>query len=53
MTNTTVEILKQDSLGRVRVSEERREALLEEYERSGMSGQQYAAFVGKRNIRRI
>jgi len=45
-TDTALEILKQDSLGRVRVSEERRKALLEEYERSGMSGQQYAAFVG-------
>jgi len=45
-TETTLEILKQDRLGRVRVSEERRKALLEEYERSGMSGQEYAAFVG-------
>jgi len=46
MTRTTTEpvdqILIQDSRGRVRTPRERREALLEEYERSGMSGIAFA-----------
>jgi transposase-like protein len=45
MTEET-EILRQDRLGRVRVSRERREALLEEYDRSGMSGADFARFSG-------
>lgn len=41
-----VEILKQDSRGRVRVPVERREALLDEFERSGMSAAAFSSLVG-------
>ena len=46
--NTTPEaaILKTDVLGRVRTPAARREQLLDEFERSGMSGVQFAEFVG-------
>jgi transposase len=40
------QILSQDARGRVLVSRERRESLLEEYERSGMSGVKFAQYVG-------
>jgi transposase-like protein len=40
------EVFKQDSRGRVRVPRERREALLEEFERSGASGVKFARLVG-------
>src|SRR5580704_10848023 len=40
------QILSQDTRGRVLVSRERRESLLEEYDRSGMSGVKFAQFVG-------
>jgi hypothetical protein len=40
------EIMSQDSQGRVLVSRERRESLLEEYDRSGMSGVKFAQYVG-------
>jgi DNA-binding transcriptional regulator YiaG len=43
---SATEILKQDSMGRVRTPSVRREALLSEFERSGMSGAEFAAFVG-------
>ena len=48
MTNTTLpdEVLKTDVLGRVRTPVERREALLEEFARSGVSGKKFAALVG-------
>lgn len=51
LTSTTVsevaeQILKQDRLGRVRVPAARRWELLAEYERSGMSGAEFAAYVG-------
>ena len=48
MTHTTLpeEILKTDVLGRVRTPRARREALLEEFERSGVSAQKFAALVG-------
>ena len=48
MTNTTLpdEVLKTDVLGRVRTPAERREALLEEFARSGVSGRKFAALVG-------
>jgi transposase-like protein len=36
------EILKTDTRGRVRTSRERREAILDDFERSGMSGAAYA-----------
>jgi hypothetical protein len=40
------EILSQDGQGRVLVSRERREPLLEQYDRSGMSGVEFARYVG-------
>jgi hypothetical protein len=40
------QILSQDAQGRVLVSRERREALLEEYDRSGMSAVKFAQYVG-------
>jgi len=40
------EVLKADTRGRVRTSEERREALLDEFEKSGVSGARFAALVG-------
>ena len=45
-TNETVEFLKQDSRGQVLVPMERRRELLEEFERSGMSGAQFARLSG-------
>ena len=50
MTNTTeageTALLKTDGLGRVRTPAARRESLLEEFERSGLSGAKFAALVG-------
>jgi hypothetical protein len=48
MTSTTVtdEVLKQDRRGRVRVPKERREALLEEFARSGLSAAVFAQMAG-------
>ena len=40
------QIMSQDAQGRVLVSRERRESLLEEYDRSGMSGVKFAQYVG-------
>ena len=40
------EVLKQDERGRLRVSRERREALLAEFDRSGMSGAKFARVTG-------
>jgi hypothetical protein len=40
------QILSRDARGRVLVSRERREALLAEYDRSGMSGVKFAQYVG-------
>ena len=45
-TQTDEVILKTDALGRVKTPAARREALLDEFERSGMSGVQFAEFVG-------
>ena len=42
------EIVKGDEVGRVRTPPEKREAMLAEYERSGMTGAQFARFVGVR-----
>ena len=39
-------VLKSDTRGRVRVPVERREALLDEFERSGLSGLKFAALAG-------
>lgn len=41
-----MEVLKQDTRGRVRVSQQRREALLDEFEKSGASGMKFARLVG-------
>lgn len=51
MTSTTEpddsgQILKTDKLGRVQVSPERREAILDEFERSGMTGTAFAKRYG-------
>ena len=48
MTSTIVkaEILKQDGRGRVRVPVPRREALLDEFEKSGASGAKFARLAG-------
>lgn len=48
MTSTTEssEVLAQDTRGRVRVSRERREALLAEFDKSGMSAARFAAWAG-------
>jgi hypothetical protein len=40
------QILNRDAQGRVLVSRERRESLLAEYDRSGMSGVKFAQYVG-------
>lgn len=39
-------ILKTDVLGRVKTPGERREQLLDEFEKSGLTGQKFAEFVG-------
>lgn len=51
MTDTTLtesggQLLVQDVRGRVRTPREKREQILDEYERSGMSGMAFAAMVG-------
>ena len=48
MTSTTGQdqIVKVDRIGRIKTPRERREALLAEFERSGMSGQQFAKWAG-------
>lgn len=48
MTSTIAEseVFRSDTRGRVRVPVERREALLDEFERSGLSGLQFARLVG-------
>jgi hypothetical protein len=40
------QILKTDTRGRVRTPKERREGLLDEFERSGLSGAKFAALTG-------
>jgi transposase len=40
------EILKTDAMGRVRTPVKRREALLDEFERSGVSAKKFAVLVG-------
>jgi hypothetical protein len=40
------QIISQDAQGRVLVTRERRESLLEEYDRSRMSGVKFAQYVG-------
>lgn len=41
-----VDLLKTDTRGRVRVPNERREELLNEFERGGLSGPKFAALIG-------
>jgi hypothetical protein len=45
-TPTDETILKTDVLGRVKMPAARREQLLDEFERSGLSGQKFAELVG-------
>src|ERR1700761_1054097 len=45
-TQTSGQILKTDSLARVRTPPERKRELLEEFERSGLSGWKFASLVG-------
>lgn len=40
------QILKRDSVGRVKTPRERRQAILEEFDKSGMSGQKFAKWAG-------
>jgi hypothetical protein len=42
------EILKVDEVGRVRTPPEKRQAMLAEFDRSGMTGAQFASFAGVR-----
>jgi transposase-like protein len=44
--NGEAEVLRTDERGRVRVPAERRNALLEEFERSGISGAKFARLAG-------
>jgi hypothetical protein len=44
--NGSEEVLKQDTRGRVRVSGERRESVLAEFERSGLTGAKFARLAG-------
>ena len=46
ITESTSEVLKVDTLGRVRTPREKQEAILSAYCGSGMTGQQFAAYVG-------
>ncbi|MEY2931167.1 MAG: hypothetical protein RL033_1916 [Pseudomonadota bacterium] len=48
LMDTTSIVLKTDSLGRVRTSARRREELLDEFARSGLSGVEFAKLVGVR-----
>ena len=46
MLKTKGAVLKIDEVGRVRTPAERRESLLDEFERSGLSGPKFAALAG-------
>ena len=46
LTNADQTVLKTDAKGRVQTPPERREKLLDEFERSGLSGAKFAALVG-------
>jgi len=45
-TNASVSLLKEDLVGRIRIPAEKRLQILEEFDRSGMSGTAFAALVG-------
>jgi hypothetical protein len=44
--NETTQILKVDEAGRVRTPRDKQEAVLDEFERSGMTGMQFARHMG-------
>ena len=44
--NGSEEVLKQDTRGRIRVPRERRESVLDEFERSGLTGAKFARLAG-------
>ena len=44
--NGSEEVLKQDTRGRMRVPRERRESVLDEFERSGLTGAKFARLAG-------
>jgi len=46
ITQGASEVLKVDTVGRVRTPREKQEAILSAYGSSGMTGQQFAAYVG-------
>ena len=46
MNEVSCELLKLDALGRVRTTRQRREALLDEFERSGVAAAQFARMAG-------
>ena len=46
MTEAESSLIKTDTLGRLRTSPERREMLLREFEKSGMSGSELATMIG-------
>lgn len=46
MIGDTQKVLKTDTLGRVKTPRDRRETLLDEFERSGLSGVKFAALAG-------
>ena len=46
MTEATEQIIKTDVLGRVKTPSARREELLDEFERSGLSGRKFAELAG-------
>ena len=45
-TSTALEILKQDRNGRVRTPRGKQEAILDEFDRSGMSGAEFSQYLG-------
>ena len=45
-TETPTQMIPADSRGRLRMPAERRESLLDEFERSGLSGAKFAALMG-------
>lgn len=45
-TEVPEQIIQADALGRLRVTAERRESLLDEFERSGLSGPKFAELLG-------
>ena len=45
-SSSSPSLIKTDALGRMRTSPERREMLLREFERNGLSGAEFAAMIG-------